>query len=141
MKNRHQMIALFMILSAFLTGAGCSDGSQPRSEARLMERAEAYWNALQVRDFSTLYGLEAGSRDGTLTPEQLRSATGRSRLQSFAFKGTTIEEDRAMIQVERVYRVEGIGAPVPTTQPDFWMYVEGDWYHGVPARSSPPGKP
>jgi hypothetical protein len=128
--HRPKLCVLLWAFTAliFSSLALAEDGPKP-TEARLMERAHAYWSALQAGDFATMYGLEAGARDGTLSAEKLRNSVGRSRLLKYAFKEVKIEQDYAGIKVERTFSVANIRGSVPTTQQDRWMFIEGDWYH------------
>ena len=119
----------WIFLAALFSGGAFAEDAAKPTEARLMERAHSYWSALQVGDFATMYRLEAGARDGTLSPDKLRNAVGRSRLVKYAFKEVKIEEDYAGIMVERTFGMPNIGGSIPTTQPDRWMFTEGDWYH------------
>lgn len=119
----------WIFVAALFSGVALAEDPAKPTEARLMERAHAYWSALQTRDFATMYKLEAGARDGTLSPEKLRNAVGRSQLLKYAFKEVKIEEDYAAIMVDRTFGMANIGGSIPTTQPDRWMFTEGDWYH------------
>ena len=122
-------VLLWIVVAALFSGVALAEDAAKPTEARLLERANAYWSALQARDFATMYGLEAGARNGTLSPDKLRNAVGRSRLVKYAFKEVKIEEDYAGIMVERTFGMPNIGGSIPTTQPDRWIFIEGDWYH------------
>ena len=122
-------VLLWIVVATLFSGVALAEDAAKPTEARLLERAHAYWSALQAGDFATMYKLEAGARDGTLSPEKLRNAVGRSKLQKYAFKEVKIEEDYAAIMVERTFGMSSIGGSIPTTQPDRWMFTEGDWYH------------
>jgi hypothetical protein len=128
--HTHKFLVLLWSLAIVLfSSLALAEDLNKHSEVRLMERANAYWSALQARDFATMYGLEAGALDGRLSPDKLRNAVGRSRLMGYTFKGVKIEEDLAAIMVEATYNVAGIGGSIPNIQPDRWVFTEGDWYH------------
>lgn len=100
------------------------------SKERLLERASIYWDAVSANDFATIYQLETGSLDGSLTPEAVRRLLGRSRLQRFELKDVEIEGNVGTVVVERAHTLEGIKGAIPSTQRDPWAFVDGDWYHG-----------
>jgi hypothetical protein len=115
--------------------ASCAeDTTAPPSKERLVERAGIYWDAVSARDFSTIYQLETGSLDGSLTPEAVRRWMGRSRLERYEIKDANIEGNVATVTIERAHSLEGIKAPITSTQRDPWSFVEGDWYHGSVAK-------
>lgn len=125
---------LWTVAIVLFSSLALAEDSNKPTEARLLERANAYWTALEARDFATLYSFEAGARSGDITPEVIRNNVGRSRVLKYAFKGVRIEKDVAAIMVERVYAVSGIGGPIPVTQPDQWIFTDGDWYHALGLR-------
>lgn len=125
---------LWTVAIVLFSSLALAEDSNKPTEARLLERANAYWTALEARDFATLYGFEAGARSGDLTPEAMRNDVARSRVLKYAFKEVKIEKDVAAIMVERVYAVSSIGGSIPTTQPDRWIFTDGDWYHALGLR-------
>lgn len=99
------------------------------TEERLLERVNKYWEAVKIRDFSTMFQMEAAALKGIMSADTLRRATGHTKLKAFNIKEIKIEGEKAVIRLERIYRVENTAAAVPTVSIDPWIFIEGDWYH------------
>ncbi len=142
MPTRYFLFAILAIATCLISSSlGFANEDKTPSEARLLERAKTYWDALKVRDFNTMYEMEAAAREGLMSADNLRRSVGRSRLTGYDFKGVKIEGDVAVIQVERQFRMEGIAATgIPSEISDPWMYRDGEWFHaqGMRLRSQPP---
>ena len=131
MPNRYFLYAILTVVTCLIFSShGFANEDKAPSEARLLERAKIYWDALKVRDFNTMYEMEAAAREGLMSADSLRRSVGRSRLTGYDFKGVRIEGDKAVIRVERQFRMEGIAsAGIPSVISDPWMYRDGDWFH------------
>lgn len=130
MNRRSLMLVCAAVFVGLGSAASCAEGTMAPTKERLVERAGVYWDAVTARDFSTIYQLESGSLDGSLTPEAVRRLMGRSRLQRYEIKDVNIEGNIATVMIERVHGLEGLKAPITSTQGDPWAFVDGDWYHG-----------
>jgi hypothetical protein len=129
--NRRSILLLCAAVFVGLgSAAGCAESTMVPSKERLMERVAIYWDAVSARDFSTIYQMETGSLDGSLTPEAVRRWLGRSRLERYEIKEVNLDGNTAVVMIERVHGLEGIKAPITSTQGDTWTFVDGDWYHG-----------
>ena len=131
MPTRNFLFAILAIATWLISSSlGFANDDKAPSEARLLDRAKIYWDALKVRDFNTMYDMEAAAREGLMSADSLRRSVGRSRLTGYDFKGVKMEGDVAVIQVERQFRMEGISAKgIPSEISDPWMYRDGEWFH------------
>jgi hypothetical protein len=110
-------VLLWIVVAALFSGVALAEDPAKPTEARLLERANAYWSALQAGDFATMYGLEAGARNGTLSPDKLRNSVGRSRLLKYAFKEVKIEDKtmrRLWLSVPLVWQASVGRYPLPS---------------------------
>jgi hypothetical protein len=99
------------------------------TEERLLERVHKYWEAVKFRDFTTMFQMEAAALKGIMSADTLRRATGHTKLKAYNIKELKIEGEKAVIRLERIYRVENTNSAVPTVTIDPWIFIEGDWYH------------
>ncbi len=130
MNRRSLLLVCAAVFVGLGSAAGRAESTMAPSEERLTERVAIYWDAVSARDFSTIYQIETGSLDGSLTPDAVRKWLGRSRLERYAVKDVSIEGNSATVTIERVHSLEGLKAPITSTQGDSWTFVDGDWYHG-----------
>ncbi len=138
MNRRYFLCAFAAVAVAFGPVAVFAENETAPTKDRLTERATTYWDAVSSRDFATIYRLETGSLDGSLTPDAVRKFLGRSKLERYSFREVTIEGNVGEILVDRVHSIEGINAPITSTQRDRWTFVDGDWFHGSVAKSANP---
>jgi hypothetical protein len=80
-------VLLWIVVAALFSGVALAEDPAKPTETRLLERANAYWSALQAGDFATMYGLEAGARNGTLSPDKLRNSCRQVAIAEICFQG------------------------------------------------------
>ena len=99
-----------------------------------MERAEAYWQARELRDARTVFELEsAGEPRGWLTPLGAARIGQGTALSNVKVTDPKIEGDTAEVKVAADARypvMVRMGSKVFRQQVrDFWVKIDGEWYH------------
>ena len=106
--------------------------TQPASsealEAALRERVEKYWAARQARDVRTLYELESAAQPGGwLQLENAMSLLGLP-VRNVKILEVQIDGERAMTRISGEVMVITFGW-TPQTLRDYWVLLDGQWYH------------
>ncbi|MGB5834350.1 MAG: hypothetical protein WBG92_20520 [Thiohalocapsa sp.] len=137
MNRQIRNFLLFSILGMFVSTGAIVAAAQSASEARLLERATSYWDAAKVRDFSTMYGMEAAAAQGTLSPAEVKKALGTSKIVGYEFSDIEMTGETAVIVVEARYSLPGLRSTFTDKRRDEWVFLEEDWYHRL--RTTTPG--
>jgi hypothetical protein len=104
------------------------------SEIALMQRANAYWEAIRVNDLQTAYQLEAETAVGNLLPHDVEvKPEWGLRVVQFRLGKIEIDGDMAEIDVTTILTMlEFNGNVFPGgTKKDVWTFVDGQWFHGM----------
>ena len=117
---------------------GCAGTPAKAPEQALVERAHAYWDAVKLRDMSTVYHLESGALDGTLTADALQSKVSKSTLISYEFKQIQIHDKDAEIEVDAKYYLPPMHKPIAFISKGHWVLIDGQWYHRTGTPQSKP---
>jgi hypothetical protein len=104
------------------------------TEARLRERAQAYWETRKNNDVEAQYNLESVSVTKKVSLVQFIRKKPVADVLSFELGVARLDpgkgEARIPVKVTVVYKLPGMGKkPVVTTLSDGWVFLDGDWYH------------
>ena len=127
MKSKFLRLSILGMLVLCL--GGCAGTPAKAPEQALVERAHAYWDAVKLRDMSTVYHLESGALDGTLTADALQSKVSKSTLISYEFKQIQIHDKDAEIEVDAKYYLPPMHKPIAFISKGHWVLIDGQWYH------------
>lgn len=114
--------------------SGCAGLGVQSDAERLMERAEAYWQARELRDARTIFELESAAEPrGSLTPLGAARIGQGVALSNVKVTDPEIDGDTAEVKVAADVRytvMARFGSKVFRQQvPDLWVRIDGDWYH------------
>jgi len=118
-------------LALGITGCATTGmGERGKTEAALLQRANAYWTAVKDNDRATAWNYEEVSikPDWTLQAYLRRGGIvyEAAQVQSDA----TIEGNQATVNVKLEYSVPQVRAKnIHTELPDKWVWLNGQWYH------------
>jgi len=117
-----------------LLGAGCAaPGPTPAGDDRaaLLERARAYWRAVQAGDFVQAWPYEGISQDPNWTLQAyLKRVGGIVYHDVDVLRVVRIEGDEAVVEVRQRYSVPLARIKDSTgVAPDRWRRIDGQWYH------------
>jgi hypothetical protein len=126
---------LTLIAAFWLAGlAGCSTLASKPPEQALLERAQRYWQARQVRDLATILELEeAGRPGGWLTAMNVANLIGAGiRLSQVQVSTPIVDGATGQVTVSANAQYMAM-AIVPGTfhqvVKDPWVLSDGRWYH------------
>ena len=127
------LMAGLVVPAALLTGGCASSGSAARPAKEIVgERAQARWDALLRRDWSTAYGYLASGYRGIVPAERYGNQfTGPMQWQGAKVHGVDCEETRCIATVEISFRLllPGHMDRVSSTfVEETWLLEEGQWY-------------
>ena len=108
-----------------------------RTEERLMQRVNAYWEAVRVNDLRTAYEMEAETVNGDFSPDEVEHRRQWDmKIVGYILGKPSLAEDSATIEVKTVLTMMEFDGNTFTggARQDIWTYVKGDWYHGKPER-------
>lgn len=112
---------------------------QRRSEERLHERANEYWEARRLNDWHTVYAMEAETANGSLSPDEVdtRPEWGK-RIYSYELGKMERFDDSAEIEIKKSIILREFTQPIESgkASKDVWTFVDRDWYHGLPVEGS-----
>ena len=125
-----------MLAAAVLLLAGCAgipSAPEPGSDAdraQLLERARAYWAAIQANDRVTAWSYEEISLDPRWTLQAYLTSGGIVFDEVEVLAVERIEGDTAVVRVRQKYslpqvRLRGQEAVLD----DPWKRIDGRWYH------------
>jgi hypothetical protein len=111
------------------TSAPTTQPASPEAlKAILRERVEKYWAARQSRDVRTLYELESAAQPGGwLKLENAMSLLGLP-VRNVKILEVRIDGERAMTSISGEVAVGTLGW-TPQTLKDYWVLIDGQWYH------------
>lgn len=139
MTFRLARLAIILLVVLFLAGCASLGGvSAPeRTEARLKERATAYWEARRLGDFHTFFSMEsAGLPGGWMTPIMAAKWGREVRLEQVEIKDVRIDGESATLTLSaqvRFLMMANTGMqPFHQVVEDRWVWTHGDWYHFTP---------
>ena len=142
MKSKFLQLSVLGMLVICLGGCAGTSAKPPEKtpEQALVERAHAFWDAGKLRDMSTVYHMESGALDGTLTADALQSQMSKASLLSYEFKHIQIHDKDAEIKVDAKYNLPPIHKPITIETTEHWVLIDGQWYHrtGTPTPSRKP---
>ncbi len=107
------------------------------SEARLLERAHAYWGARVVNDLGTAYELEAEAVSGNLLPHEVKKGVDYGvRVTGFELGAVSYYEGNAEVQVKLQMTWPDSKTQTRWKPPfkDLWTFTHGQWFHGAPEK-------
>jgi hypothetical protein len=109
------------------------------STARLQQRVSDYWDAIEVFDLYTAYGMELGAKNGSLTPSEFRRRQGATDWELVDYRIERIETDdgSAEVALELTFDVPQLGKQLTRPAIGRWSYADGDWYRDAPAGARP----
>ncbi len=126
-----QVVGVFSFVAFVL---GCAHvGSEGGSEARLIERANAYWQHKTKKEFTDAYPYECPElrKIVSLNNYVLGSAGGVIWID-VKVKSASIEGGLGKVKMDMTYAMFGMPGPkggITQAITECWKYTEGDWYH------------
>ncbi len=129
---------LTAFVALFLSACASLGTEQPSpSEARLLERAQQYWEARRTGDVFTFFAMESEGRPGGWITPIIASRMGQGmQIESFSLGDVAIDGDSARVMLSaqvRFLAMASVGSPVfDQTVVDQWRWIDGDWYHYTP---------
>jgi hypothetical protein len=108
---------------------GCAGMPEKTPEQVLVERAHTYWDAAKLHDMATIYHMESGALDGTLTADALQSQVSKASLLSYEFKHVQIHDKDAEIKVDAKYYIAPMHKPITIIRTEYWVLIDSQWYH------------
>jgi hypothetical protein len=105
--------------------------SAEASRAQLETRADAYFQALKVRDWHTAYRMTFEASEGTLTPFAFWDQVQKSRATLVDYdiaEVTTTSPFEATVQVSATYTLPALLKPYQSTMQTHWVLKEGTWF-------------
>lgn len=136
--KRSKIISMAILL--ILGGVGIyawMDFQSRHSEARLLERVNAYWTARVVNDLATAYELEAETASGNLLPHEVKKGVDYGvRLTGYEVGEVSYYEGHAEVQVKLQMTWPDSRAQTRWKPPhkDLWTFTHGQWFHGAPEK-------
>ncbi len=126
-----RVVGAVLFVAFFL---GCAHPEQEgRGEARLLERANAYWQLKIKKEFADAYLYETPEvRKSVSLNNYILGSAGGVIWISVKLKSASIEGDIGAVSMDMTYAMFGMPGPKGgITQPitECWKYTEGDWYH------------
>lgn len=111
-----------------------------RSREQLEQRVSEYYEALRVNDFQTIYALESGSVNGSLTPDQAYKGNPTGvRILSYKSEITELDGDFAKVKISTKITFPEINGKeiVGGESSEAWVRIKGSWYHDTPVKPQP----
>ncbi|MHC2995875.1 nuclear transport factor 2 family protein [Tepidiphilus sp. HLB4] len=125
-----------VLAAAVLLFAGCAgipSAPEPGSDAdraQLLERARAYWAAIQANDRVTAWSYEEISLDPRWTLQAYLKRGGIVFDEVEVLAVERIEGDTAVVRVRQKYSLPQIHLKgKEATLDDQWKRIDGRWYH------------
>lgn len=130
-----------LLLAAFaaLLTASCATTSAPGTEAALVERAQARWDALLARDWDAAYALYSpGYRSShSRTDFEIHYRTQRIKYLSASYRDHQCEGEVCTVNFDLEYRAP---RPVPginewkgrSVAHESWIRASGEWWYVPP---------
>lgn len=128
MSRRHVFAVLLNLVMVTAVAAASKNASTP--DPQLEQRIHTYMDALKSYDIYTLYGLESGSIDGTLSANsfRLRMESMPARVVACEIVNVSRDGDSALAELDVSFRYPQFGEPITTTRRVKWQLVKGQWY-------------
>lgn len=132
--RRRVLLGLLAPAAFGVLGPGCAapgDAAPRDDRAALLERARAYWRAVQAGDFAQAWPYEDISRDPNWTLQSyLRRVGGIVYHEVEVLRVASIEGDEAVVEVRQRYSVPLARLKDATgVAQDRWRRIDGQWYH------------
>jgi len=128
----HRTASAVGLLLAFSL-AGCAttgQGERGKTEQALLQRANAYWAAIQDNDRVTAWNYEEISTNPEATLQAYLSRSGIVYDEIQVQNVQAIEGDRAKVKVTMVYSVPVVRVKNATMElQDEWVWIGKQWYH------------
>jgi len=125
---------VLVLAAGCATGAGgAATAAEPKkdnSQAALMQRAQAYWDAIQKNDRVAAWKFEEVSTDPAWTLEAYLKRGGIVYDKVEVRDVKSVEGDRAVVDVWMRYTVPMLRLKgQETVAPDEWRLIDGVWHH------------
>jgi hypothetical protein len=142
MRNKCEgLVRLFAALLITTVVAGCAQSPVRSPEQALESRAREYWEAHRLRDYHTVYRLEADAQPrGSLTPADMADfvRSKPDRVIQYTFKDVVVNGAAGEVKIAlRLGLANYEGAGVTKQIKDTWVLIDGQWYHQPPRRERP----
>lgn len=126
------VLSLLVVFSGFV--AADEIPPQPAEQLQVEQRARAYLDALKLRDLHTVYRMESGALDGTLTADAFHrriKSTGAVLLDYQIRKVSLEESGKATVEFDATYQYSQLHEPTTMPNRSQWVLIEGQWYRAV----------
>lgn len=134
---RRALAGAVVMAVAWAAAPTLAAAAEESAAARLQQRVTDYWDAIEVFDLYTAYGMELGAKNGSLTPSEFRRRQGGTDWELVDHRIERIETDdgSAEVALELTFDVPQLDKRLTRPATDRWTYAEGDWYRD--ARDGP----
>ena len=106
-------------------------GIMPLTEQDMDEvlaKATIYLEALKINDLASVYQMEFGSHDGSLSPLRFREIMPRGVLMSYSPKSVTFEDGEAIVEADVTVLLPSMRTPYKTFRKLRWVRHNGQLY-------------
>jgi len=127
-------IVFLLILVLLFINLGCATVYE-KNEESLKSIAQEYWKYRIEGDFNKSYKLEY--KENLVSYEVYKNIASRIlkiNIKNFNLSNIRIEKENALIDVEFIFSLPGIGKPSKDILTDKWIYKNGKWWHVLPAK-------
>jgi hypothetical protein len=108
----------------------------PESQARpndfdekaVRDRVNQYLEARRLSDEATLYFMESGAQDGSLSPLEFHMQFPSRILEDYAILGVSLEGGEMIVEVEMTYLLPNMRKPYKTSTKMNWVWLNGQFY-------------
>jgi hypothetical protein len=129
---RRRLIQFMVMPLALAALGGCASGplSKAARTAALLERAKAYWSAVQANDNITAWNYENVSKDPTWTLQSYLQRGGIVYNAVEVIGVQQLEDELAVVNVSMEYSVPMVRLRNQHSKVnDRWRLIDGQWFH------------
>jgi hypothetical protein len=104
-------------------------------QAQLIDRVNAYWEAIRINDLYTAYNMEASAISGFATPDQVELQRDfNASITGYSVGDVLFYGDHAEIEIKTQMTMPDFEGKSFSAggRKDSWTYMRGEWYHGSP---------
>lgn len=106
-------------------------GTLPLTEQdkdEVLAKANIYLESLKINDLASVYKMEFGSHDGSLSPLRFREIMPRGVLMSYSPKSVTFEDGEAIVEADVTVLLASMRTPYKTFRKLRWVRHNGQLY-------------
>jgi hypothetical protein len=97
-------------------------------EKAVRDRVNQYLEARRLSDEATLYFMESGAQDGSLSPLEFHMQFPTRILEDYAILAVSLEDGKVLVEVEMTYLLPNMRKPYKTSIKMNWVWLNGQLY-------------